>query len=63
MTYTKGIRKVFTPKLEHGSVENVMLVATTAGYRAFSFNGDIYCCTYEGNWFKTCFFLEDFGSD
>jgi hypothetical protein len=61
--YTKGIRKVFTAKLEHGNIENAMLVARRAGYKALSFNADIYCCDYSDKWFKTCFFVEDFGSE
>jgi hypothetical protein len=59
--YTEGIRKIFTATGGGTDMNEAADTVRKAGYKAFSFNGDIYCKAPDGEWFiKTCFHITDF---
>ena len=61
MSYTNGIRKIFTPQLMAGSsLQKCCRSAEQAGYTALTLNGSIYTQDSGGHWSLTCFTLEDF---
>jgi hypothetical protein len=56
--YTKGIKKIFSPSIGM-SLAEAENAARTAGFEAFSYNGQII--VKAGNdWLATCFHITDF---
>jgi hypothetical protein len=61
MTYTKGIRKIFTPQLGGMHRADAENYAYRCGFRLLNFNGDIYTYAKETKiWIKTDLTIEDF---
>lgn len=61
MSYTNGIRKIFTPPILVGSsLQDCCRAAERARYTALTLNGEIYTQDSGGHWSRTCFILKDF---
>ena len=62
MSYTNGIKKIFTPPqlTVDANIQNCCRSAERAGYTALTLNDSIYTQDSAGHWSSTCFTLEDF---
>ncbi len=59
MMYTEGIRKIFTCTDIKKTKLQIAGIAEHAGFKAFSFNGEIWCRN-NNDWIQTCFQITDF---
>jgi hypothetical protein len=58
--YTEGIRKIYSCQIGIGHIDNICNLAEEAGYKALTFNGEIYVFAGKYTWIKTEFKIDDF---
>ncbi len=70
MMYTKGVRKIFSPKIGQGGLEACQKIAEAARFDALEFNGQIFVLEEDRDrdpriihpWVKSCFNIDDFAA-
>ena len=58
--YTEGIRKIYSCQIGIGHIDKICILAEEAGYKALTWNGQIYVKVKDDAWLKTEFTIDDF---